>query len=41
MFDGSRANWKEDEAGGQVNVYGRTKYEAEQHILVRRARQRV
>eukprot|EP00198_Chlamydomonas_reinhardtii_P014448 XP_001703785.1 predicted protein [Chlamydomonas reinhardtii] len=35
VFDGSRAHWKEDEAGNQVNVYGKSKYEAEQHILVR------
>ncbi|KAG2449872.1 hypothetical protein HYH02_005395 [Chlamydomonas schloesseri] len=35
VYDGSRAHWKEDEAGGQVNVYGRTKYEAETHILSR------
>ncbi|PNW70401.1 hypothetical protein CHLRE_17g718250v5 [Chlamydomonas reinhardtii] len=35
VFDGSRAHWKEDEAGNQVNVYGKSKYEAEQHILSR------
>ncbi|KAG2437923.1 hypothetical protein HXX76_005539 [Chlamydomonas incerta] len=35
VFDGSRALWKEEEAGRPVNVYGKSKLEAEEHILAR------
>ncbi|GLI64946.1 hypothetical protein VaNZ11_008348, partial [Volvox africanus] len=35
VYDGSHAMWKEDEPCGPVNTYGKTKQEAEQHILSR------
>ncbi|KAK9904863.1 hypothetical protein WJX75_004139 [Coccomyxa subellipsoidea] len=35
VYDGSKSDWKEDEAGNAVNVYGKTKLEAEQVIQER------
>ncbi|GFR48479.1 hypothetical protein Agub_g10375, partial [Astrephomene gubernaculifera] len=35
VYDGSKAHWKEDDPCTPVNVYGRTKLEAEQLLLAR------
>lgn len=34
VYDGSKANWLEEEAGTPINVYGKTKLEAEKLIQV-------
>ena len=34
MYDGSKSDWREEEAGHPVNIYGKTKLEAEQVIQV-------
>ena len=34
VYDGSRVNWREDEAGSPVNAYGKSKLEAERVIQV-------
>ncbi|EIE18739.1 methionine adenosyltransferase regulatory beta subunit-related [Coccomyxa subellipsoidea C-169] len=35
VYDGSRSNWREEEAGNPVNAYGKTKLEAEKLIQER------
>ena len=34
VYDGSKANWREDDVCGPVNTYGRTKLQAEQFLQV-------